>query len=48
MNSLRTTFLLAALTALFMGIGYLFGGGERRFAGVIARGGPELLSLLER
>ena len=26
MNYLRTTLLLAALTALFMGIGYLFGG----------------------
>ena len=29
MNYLRTAFLFAALTALFMGIGYLFGGAGR-------------------
>ena len=30
MNYLRTAILLAGLTALFMGVGYLIGGAERR------------------
>src|SRR6476620_12626628 len=39
MNTLRTTMLLAALTALFMGLGYLIGGtGGAVIALVIAAG----------
>ena len=39
MNTLRTTMLLAALTALFMGLGYLIGGtGGALIALVIAAG----------
>ena len=30
MNYLRTAMLLAGLTALFMGVGFLIGGAERR------------------
>ena len=30
MNYLRTAILLAGLTALFMGVGYLIGGADRR------------------
>ena len=37
MNYLRTAILLAGLTALFMGVGYLIGGAQRRHDRVAGR-----------
>src|SRR5262245_66371100 len=42
MNHLRTAVLLAGLTALFMGIGYLIGGGSGARIALLAPGGVQL------
>jgi heat shock protein HtpX len=42
MNYLRTAILLACLTALFMGIGYLFGGGTGALVAVLIAAGTNL------
>src|SRR5262249_29554181 len=47
MNYLRTTLLLTALTALFMGIGYLFGGASGALLALLLAAGL-ILGLLER
>ena len=47
MNYFRTAILLAGLTALFMGVGYLIGGARRRDDRLARRGRHELLHLLE-
>jgi heat shock protein HtpX len=44
MNYLRTTLLLAALTALFMGIGYLFGGASGALLALLLAAGVNLLA----
>ena len=48
MNGFRTTMLLAAMTALFMGLGFTFGGARRRADRAARRGGHEPVHLLER
>ena len=48
MNVMKTGMLLAALTALFMGVGYLVGGSGRRVHRLPLRGRHEPLQLLER
>ena len=47
MNYFKTAMLLAGLTALFMGVGYLIGGGDRRDDRAGGRGRHEHLHLLE-
>src|SRR5262249_44158615 len=44
MNYLRTTLLLAALTALFMGIGYLFGGASGALLALLLAAGLNFLA----
>jgi heat shock protein HtpX len=44
MNYLRTTLLLAALTALFMGIGYLFGGASGALLALLLAAGMNFLA----
>ena len=44
MNCLRTTLLLAALTALFMGIGYLFGGASGALPALLLATGVNFLA----
>jgi|SRR4029077_2251300 Zn-dependent protease with chaperone function len=44
MNCLRTTLLLAALTALFMGIGYLFGGASGALLALLLAAGVNFLA----
>ena len=44
MNYLRTTLLLAALTALFMGIGYLFGGASGALLTLLLAAGLNFLA----
>ena len=44
MNYLRTTLLLAALTALFMGIGYLFGGANGALLALLLAAGMNFLA----
>src|SRR6478735_7113169 len=44
MNYLRTTLLLAALTALFMGIGYLFGGASGALLALLLAAGVNFLA----
>src|SRR5690242_29338 len=44
MNTLRTTMLLAALTALFMGIGYLIGGPTGALIALVIAGGMNLFT----
>ena len=48
MNFMRTTMLLAALTAIFMGVGYLVGGTGGMFIALLVAAGHEPLRLLER
>jgi heat shock protein HtpX len=44
MNTLRTTMLLAALTALFMGLGYLIGGGGGALIALVIAAGMNLFT----
>src|SRR6266403_4609389 len=44
MNYFRTAILLAGLTALFMGIGYLIGGGSGAFIALLVAAGMNLAS----
>src|SRR5262245_5653984 len=44
MNHLRTTVLLAGLTALFMGVGYLIGGGSGAVIALLVAAGMNLAS----
>ncbi len=44
MNYLKTTFLLAALTALFAGMGYLLGGSSGMIMALVLAGGMNLFS----
>jgi len=48
MNYLRTAILLAGLTALFMGIGYLIGGAGGAMIALFIAAGHESRHLLER
>ena len=47
MNYLRTAMLLAGLTALFMGVGYLIGGQSGAMIALVVAAGMNLFSLLE-
>ena len=47
MNYLRTAILLAGLTALFMGVGYLIGGQSGALIALLVAAGMNLFSLLE-
>ena len=47
MNYFRTAILLAGLTALFMGVGYLIGGASGAVIALARRGRHEPLRLLE-
>ena len=44
MNTLRTGMLLAALTALFMGVGYMLGGGAGMFIAFLFAAGTNLFA----
>src|SRR5690349_15139335 len=44
MNYLRTAMLLAGLTALFMGVGYLIGGGTGALVALVIAAGMNLFS----
>jgi heat shock protein HtpX len=44
MNTLRTTMLLAALTALFMGLGYLIGGAAGALIALVIAAGMNLFT----
>jgi heat shock protein HtpX len=44
MNVLRTTMLLAALTAIFMGVGYLVGGTSGMFLAFLVAAGMNLFA----
>ena len=44
MNYLRTAILLAGLTALFMGVGYLIGGGSGALIALLVAAGMNLAS----
>ena len=48
MNYLRTAILLAGLTALFMGVGYLIGGAGGAMIALFIAAGMNLVHLLER
>ena len=44
MNYLRTAILLAGLTALFMGVGYLIGGQSGMLIALVVAGGMNLFA----
>ena len=44
MNTLRTAMLLAAMTALFMGVGYLIGGSTGMVIALLVAAGTNLFS----
>ena len=44
MNTLRTAMLLAALTALFMGLGYLIGGASGALIALVIAAGMNLFT----
>jgi heat shock protein HtpX len=44
MNTLRTTMLLAAMTALFMGVGYMIGGSGGMVIALLVAAGTNLFS----
>jgi len=45
MNYLRTAILLAGLTALFMGVGYLIGGGSGAMIALLFAGATNLFAV---
>ena len=47
MNYFRTAILLAGLTALFMGVGYLIGGQSGMLIAFVVAAGMNIFSLLE-
>ena len=44
MNGMKTTMLLAALTALFMGLGYMFGGAGGAMIALLVAAGMNLFT----
>ncbi|HWL48073.1 MAG TPA: protease HtpX, partial [Sphingomonadaceae bacterium] len=44
MNGFKTTMLLAALTALFMGLGYTIGGGSGAMIALVVAAGMNLFT----